>query len=340
MRNAPTQRVRSGPDAPAAGFDQPRALYEHVLRKRRAGKVGQETEKNKDRYPFRGSRELRVQAMLFIEMPNGETRLRHFLFGAGLCGYAAVLLLYRFFETPGLGIAHLYYVAILLVAITGGPMRGASAAFVATVLYVAGVYWNPRVPISSLPTLATGIRLATFLIVGTLIGFYASRSRKLLAQSDALAEELRILARRDFISGLPNQRAFEGAINARVEAAEPFGLVLCQVSPPPSGTATIDWLLAIGESLIGALPAEAHVSRVSDHQFAVLTALSDGQSASSATLVVEQALSRFSHPLAGWATYPTDSYDALGLFTSASERLYARAIARGENPDRNSLTAV
>ena len=32
----------------------------------------------------------------------------------------------------------------------------------------------------------------------------------------------------------------------------------------------------------------------------------------------------------GWAAYPQDGKDALGLFRAADERLYARKIIRGE----------
>ena len=52
-----------------------------------------------------------------------------------------------------------------------------------------------------------------------------------------------MLARRDFVTGLPNQRAFQTSIAARIEAGERFGLVLCPVPPSPDGVAAIDWLL-------------------------------------------------------------------------------------------------
>ena len=273
-------------------------------------------------------------------MLNAEARLRRYLFLASLGCYAVVFVLYRLFERPGLGLGHLYYVAIVLAAIAGGTAIGASAAVLATILYAIGVYWNPHVPVATLPTVATGIRLVSYVLVGTLIGYYASRSRALLTRSNELTEELQILARRDYVTGLPNQRAFEVAVNERLEAGRPFALVLCQIPPPPASTATVDWLLAIGERLMYAMPAEADVSRISDHQFAVLVALGDGQSAASMTVTVERALHEFSHPVAGWGAYPADDSDALGLFTAASERLYARSIARGEDPTERSLTAV
>ena len=42
--------------------------------------------------------------------------------------------------------------------------------------------------------------------------------------------------------------------------------------------------------------------------------------------------------VAGWATYPDDAEDALGLVTAAGDRLYARAIAHGV--DYEALAAL
>jgi GGDEF domain-containing protein len=260
-----------------------------------------------------------------------EARLRRYLFMAGLASAAVVFALFRVFERPGLGLGHLYYVSIVLVAIAGGATMGAAAGAAATILYAIGVYWTPRVPVSVLPTLSTVIRLASYVLVGTLIGYYASRGRTLLARSDALADELQVLARRDVVTGLPNQRAFEIAINDRIERRQPFALVLCQIPTAPSGTRPVDWLLGIGERLTYALSAEADVSRISDHQVAVLAALSPDTTAASINSTVEQAILSFARPVGGWATYPKDAADALGLLTAASERLYARSIARGED---------
>jgi GGDEF domain-containing protein len=264
---------------------------------------------------------------------------RHYLIAAGLACYVGVFLLFRFVERPGLGLGHLFYVAIVLVAVTGGLLTGASAGLLATALYAVDVYWNPRVPTGSLATVATGIRLISYLLVGSLIGYYAARSRTLLARAEALAEELQILARRDFVTGLPNQRAFEIAINARIESDRKFDLVLCQVPPAPEGTSSLDWLLGIGERLTYALPAEADVAQISDHQFAVLVTPEEGQSAASVTASVEAAIRRFARPVAGWACYPSDASDALGLFTAASERLYARSIAHGGERGHRPMTA-
>lgn len=266
-----------------------------------------------------------------------EARLRRYLFVAGLACYAVVFLLFRVFEHPGLGLGHLYYVAIVLIAVGGGTVVGAAAGLLATALYTVGVYWNPTVPTDSLPTLATGIRLVSYVLVGTMIGYYTSRSRTLLARADELADELKVLARRDVVTGLPNQRAFELAINDRIERNRPFALVLCQIPAAPPETRPVDWLLGIGERLTYAMDPEAEISRISDHQFAVLLGLAGGQTAASLTAAVEQAIRAFAKPVAGWATYPRDATDALGLLTAASERLYARSIARGEDHSHLSV---
>jgi GGDEF domain-containing protein len=268
-----------------------------------------------------------------------EDRSRHYLLAGGLACYAAVFVLFRLAERPGLGTGHLFYIAIVLVAVSGGVATGASAGLLATMLYAVDVYWNPRVPTGSIETLATGIRLVSYLLVGSLIGYYAARSRTLLARAEALAEALQILARRDFVTGLPNQRAFEIAINGRIESGRPFDLVLCQVPPAPEGTSSLDWLLGIGERLTYALPAEADVAQISDHQFAVLVTPEEGQSAASVTASVEAAIRSFARPVAGWACYPSDATDALGLFTAASERLYARSIAHGAERGHRPMAA-
>ena len=75
--------------------------------------------------------------------------------------------------------------------------------------YAIGVYLNPDVPVAGLPTLATGIRSITYVSVGLVVGFYASRNRALTARLSELMDELHVLADRDVLTGLPNTRAFE-----------------------------------------------------------------------------------------------------------------------------------
>jgi hypothetical protein len=83
----------------------------------------------------------------------------------------------------------------------------------------------------------------------------------------------------------------------------------------------------------------SHVSRITDHQFAVLAAAGEFATARALTADVETALREFSRPVAGWSEFPSDGTDALTLFTAAGERMYARSVARGRPAVVTSLRA-
>ena len=153
-----------------------------------------------------------------------EARLRYLFLATGISWFVAVFAAYRLLERPGLGIGHLYYIGIVLVAVAGGAYVGALAGFLATAFYAVGVFWNPHIDVATLPTIATGIRLVSYVLIGSMVGYYAARSRTLLARADDLTEELKILARRDVVTGLPNQRGFQMAITERIDRGEAFCL--------------------------------------------------------------------------------------------------------------------
>lgn len=257
---------------------------------------------------------------------------RTLLQGAVAC-YAAVFALYLLFERPGLGIVHGYYFAIALAALGTNAVGGAVGGLAATGLYVVGMYVNPRMPISHIPTMETVIRLLAFVLIGALIGHYAARSRLLLERANELMEELSVLARRDSLTGLPNQRAFELAVNRRIDEGQPFSLVLCEL-PEDEDVALVDRVIAFGERLTAAVEIGAEVARVDEGQFAVLASLEDDCSPAELTAQIERGLEAHgTRPIAGWSSFPRDSRDALGLYTVASERLYARRITHGPRYD-------
>ncbi|HEY6031591.1 MAG TPA: GGDEF domain-containing protein [Gaiellaceae bacterium] len=263
-------------------------------------------------------------------MIASQLRHRRLLLGAAAACYAGVLVSFVVFERSGLGIGHFFYVAIVVAAMATGVLGGAVAGLVATALYALGVYLNSHVPTGTIPTEGTAIRLVTYTLVGGLIGYYASHSRALLARADALTDELRALARRDFVTGLPNQRAFEIAVNARIEEGQPFVLVVCDLPPVPRGADERNQALAFGERLGGAVGPESDVARIGNGQFAAVVPAGEEQ-AGGVTDRVEVAIgSHGRRGTVGWATFPRDGADALGLYTSAAERLYARKISRGE----------
>jgi hypothetical protein len=131
---------------------------------------------------------------------------RRLVLGFAIASFVAVYAALLFFETPGLGLGHFFYIPIALVALLSGPKYGAVAGVAGTVLYAVAVILNPALPTLDVVTVSTPIRLFTFAATGAVIGWYAKRNRELI-------ERLEVLAARDRLTGLPNMRAFEEAVD-------------------------------------------------------------------------------------------------------------------------------
>jgi len=238
------------------------------------------------------------------------------------CVTAAVL----FFEHPGLGLGHFFYIPILLIAIWGGPLIGLAGGAVAVVLYQGAVAVNPALPAMPVWSSAT-IRLITFVSVGVIVGRYAQSNRTLVS-------ELSRLAGRDQLTGLPNTRAFETAIAARLERDEPFALVVGDIDElrrvNGDGDEQGDELLRkLADRLLSAKRPNEDVARVGGDEFAVLSPLPRGDARMLALLLERQLSGESATMTFGWAAYPHDGENALALYRVADERLYARKVARG-----------
>jgi hypothetical protein len=155
-----------------------------------------------------------------------DLRHRQRLVGVSVFGFAAVFALSVFADRPGLGVAHGFYIPIGLAAMAAGLLGGVTAGLIATVLYALAVVINPHIPPSDVPTLATAIRMVSFVGVGAMVGHFAAANRELVANTLKLVEELKVLAKRDGITGLPNTRGFEDAINRRLGDRSPFLLLV------------------------------------------------------------------------------------------------------------------
>jgi diguanylate cyclase (GGDEF)-like protein len=250
--------------------------------------------------------------------------------------FAGVFALFGLFERPGLGIAHGYYLAVILAGLATGPARGALAGVVATTLYAVGVALNPHVPAASLLTIATSIRTLTFISVGLVVGFYANRSRTLTHELERIADEQRVLAARDRLTGLPNTRAFEVAVTARLDSEEPFALLVADLdglkrlnerSGYDEGN---DALRRFADAVNERLGASADVARIGDDELAILVPLMPQElPAITAARLERQLAGEGVSATFGWSTYPQEATSALGLYRIADERLYARKILRG-----------
>lgn len=256
---------------------------------------------------------------------------RRLLACASLATYALVFVALLLVEVPGLGLGHFFYIAIALMALTGGLRTGVLAGAAAAALYALGVLLNPDVPPTELLTASGAIRLMTYSASGALIGWFARSNGDLL-------ERLHILAERDFLTGLPNTRAFEAAITRRLESGKPFALLLGDMDGLKSlndelgHVAGNDALIRLAELLGRTLRAEDEVARVGGDEFAVLTSHTTGEEAASLAGRLEAVLeSQGTSITFGWSVSPQEGTNALSLYRAADERLYARKLVRSRN---------
>jgi diguanylate cyclase (GGDEF)-like protein len=252
-------------------------------------------------------------------------RLRYALLIAAALTGVSVFLAIAFYEKPGLGLGHFFYVAIILAALATGPAVGAGAAAIATAMFAVGVVVNPHIPPSEVLTTSTGIRFVTYLTVGVVTGYVAKGNRTLLA-------ELQLLADRDALTGLPNTRVFERAISERLGRDQPFGLIVGGVDDLLSGNGSAgpepdEVLREVASRLLHSLPPGDEVARIGEDSFAVLTYSASAGDAGKFAAHLQGLLAADGFAVTfGWAAYPQDGSNALSLYRAADERLYARRV--------------
>ncbi|MGZ8782515.1 MAG: GGDEF domain-containing protein [Gaiellaceae bacterium] len=236
--------------------------------------------------------------------------------------YATVFTAFLLLEHSGLGIGHFYYLAIALVALVLGPAWGAAAGGLATALYTAGVLINHALPSSEILTISTPIRLVNYLAIGTLLGWFAMHYRRANA-------ELQILAQRDVVTGLPNTRAFELAIDRRLALPEPFALLVGDLDATKLGEDREHALRRLADTLAGVLGPETDLARVGAEELAVLTPCDSVEGAGQLAARLERMLCESGALVTfGWSAYPREGANALTLYRAADERLYARRVLR------------
>src|SRR5438034_4032078 len=144
---------------------------------------------------------------------------RRFLIVIAIGSYALVFMTFVFFEVPGLGLGHFFYIPVALLALAGGARLGLLGGGVATALYTLAIFATPRVPTREILTDATVIRFITFTSCGALVGWFANEHRRHV-------EQLRNLAERDFLTGILNTRVFDEALARRCTSGRSFVLLL------------------------------------------------------------------------------------------------------------------
>jgi diguanylate cyclase (GGDEF)-like protein len=186
-------------------------------------------------------------------------------------------------------------------------------------------------PTSEIVTSSMPIRLVTYVAIGALLGWFAAHYR-------AANEELQILAQRDLVTGLPNTRAFERAIDRRLSEQEPFALLVGDIDSVRLDEDRDAALRRVSDALAGALGPESDVARVGSEEFAVLTPCDSVEQAAQLAAWLERSLCENGSLVTfGWSAFPREGENALTLYRAADERLYARRILR---QPRSGLRAV
>jgi diguanylate cyclase (GGDEF)-like protein len=260
---------------------------------------------------------------------TAATSHRGVLIGASLLTFGLVFTGFLTLETPGLGIANFYYFAVALVALALGPYFGAAAGGAAAGLYSVGIVLNSSLPTAEVLAQSAWIRLLTYAGIGFLIGYFAQRNQELVVQ-------LRLLAERDALTGLPNTRGFEAAMSRRLAGGKSFALLLgdmdgLKLINDSRGHAEGNNLLQRLADVLGqALRGEDEVARVGGDEFAVLSSVNSGEEARQLAERLETAVAAAGARITfGWAVSPGDGTEALTLFRSADQRLYERKSGRG-----------
>lgn len=261
-------------------------------------------------------------------MTAAHLHRRAVLFGA-TAAYVVIFVGLLFLESPGLGLGHFFYLPIAVVAIMSGARGGATAGVFAVAVYTVAVIANANLPTVELLAVSTPIRLFTYVLTGALIGWFAEQNRELI-------DRLEVLVTRDRLTGLPNARGFEVEVDKRFAAQEPFAILLGDLDGlrelnSADGHGEGDLVLVkLADTLGRMLGPEERIARVGGDEFALLATVRGKAAAGERANRLEQRLTEHGLEVTfGWAAYPDEGSNALGLIRIADERLYARKLVRG-----------
>jgi diguanylate cyclase (GGDEF)-like protein len=254
-------------------------------------------------------------------VPAATARQR-LLFAIAIVSYLVVFVSVLFFELPGLGLGHFFYIPVALLALACGTLAGFSGGVLATALYALAIVITPRVPARDVLTFATVIRFITFSSCGVLIGWFANEHRRHV-------DQLRDLAERDFLTGILNTRVFDEALQRRCAAGRPFALLLGDmdnlksVNDTHGHSAGNTELRRLADALAKLLAPGDELARVGGDEFAVLTDATAAQAPELCRRLRDRLASQDIHMTFGWAALAHDGIAPLELFRKADDRLYA-----------------
>jgi diguanylate cyclase (GGDEF)-like protein len=252
---------------------------------------------------------------------------RRLVLGLAAAVYVAVFVAFVFFERGGLGIAHFYYVPICMVALVTDGIVGATTGVLTGIVYALGVVVARGEPFVHSLGESTAIRLATYALVGALVGAYASRNR-------ALLDQLRAHARQDFLTHLDNARVFDEELTRHCARSEPFTLVLADleglgsINDAHGHESGNDALRRVADALREVFEDRATICRIGGDEFALLTELPGSDVAGLCVLVSRLLAPEGLRVSFGKTVCPDDGTTSVELFRKADDRLFAAKLLR------------
>ena len=259
---------------------------------------------------------------------------RRLALGLAAAAFAVVTAAFVAFQHGDIAIGHFFYLPICLVALSTDAAWGAATGLFTAGLYAAAVTVAPGLPGAQALTEGTAIRLVTFTLVGTLLGWYASTNRALVAR-------LRVHATNDFLTGLGNARIFDEQLAQRCAAGLPFTLVLAdvddlkQINDVHGHEAGNDALRIVADALRSNVAPGDDLARVGGDEFAILSSMSP-EEAGLVCARIARALAAEDLQLSfGTTSCPRDGATAVELFRKADDRLFAAKLL-----SRNRRTVV
>jgi hypothetical protein len=269
-----------------------------------------------------------LESVRRIPFPQRLLLASSFLYG----GVFALLLAYG---RPGLGLSQGFYLPIILVALATGPLGGAGAGLGAVTLLGLAAHAKTGHSWSSI-VFSDGmwVRCASYVAAGLLVGFVAAYGRRMLTESLRVLEELLALAGRDLDTGASTPGTLDLTIGRRSRSGEPFALLVSELSETHReslrGRHADGDARGIARLLAGELSPGDDVARVSDTQFAIISAAAADAEVQRLRDACELALGRAGWDASvGWAMSPEDGCDTIALYSTALERLHARLVVRG-----------
>jgi len=232
------------------------------------------------------------------------------------------------FGGPRLPVGQGFYLAVVLAALATGPLGGAGAGCVAVALFEAALLAKGSLAWRGVVSDPDAVRLASYLAVGTAVGFVSQRGRRLLNDSLHHLDALLTLAGRDLTTAALDGRGLRRALDRRLAGAAPFSMLVFELA---AGDAFADDELRALAALVGReLGVGEELARLGPARFAVIAGAQSEDEARRTVAPLEASLRKAGYdPAFGWAVSSDAGEDGLLLFAAALERLYARLIELG-----------